>query len=499
MFDFGDFSWWSLVLGGGYAGVLILLILHIILTKHEQADEATMWLLAVTLLPGFGIIAYLFFGITRFQHVRRRVRAMQQRALDAENEFFGEASLRQRRQLKVFLPKSEAAVEQQIRTFDRLFPTRPVLAGNRVEMLTDGVMAYPRMLEDMAAARYCIRLQSFILMSDEVGRQFLEVLRRKAAEGVDVKVIFDSFGSFRSYFSPFFLHCLRLRRPNFKIMAFSPVNIFAPWKFQLRNHRKLLLIDGRVAYTGGINISRDNTRLRAVPPRRYIHDLHCRITGPAVSQFTRSFFLDWAYTTRHRPEETAGDADFPPPEAAGETLIRVVDSGPGENYCGTQSLFFAAAALARHSLYLLTPYFVPGRAYLEALGIAAARGVEVRVIVPRRGNHRLVELAARSSYHTLLERGVRIFEKQGIFMHTKALLVDQEWGFMGSSNCDARSFRLNFERDFCFRGGDFPYQLYTQIRRELAESEEVTLAEVERKKFTQLFVEDVCSLLSPIL
>lgn len=283
------------------------------------------------------------------------------------------------------------------------------------------------------------------------------------------------------------------------IKAFSPINLLAPWKFQLRNHRKLLLIDGEIAYSGGINISAENSNLESVPAHRHIHDLHCRILGPAVSQFALSFFHDWAYTTRRKLAECAIPEDFPIPVHCGNEVIRVIDSGPGHNYMGTHKLFFAAAGLAKRSLRIMTPYFVPGPEYVNALCMAAARGVAVKVIVPKNNDHKFVDYAARSFYPKLLRHGVKIYKKRGCFSHIKAMIVDGEWGCMGSSNCDQRSFRLNFELDFCFENGPLlPTMLY-QFRSELAESDEVMLLEEENKSFIRRLSENLCALLTPIL
>jgi len=162
-------------------------------------------------------------------------------------------------------------------------------------------------------------------------------------------------------------------------------------------------------------------------------------------------------------------------------------------------MFFAAAALAQKSLYIITPYFVPGNAFAQALILAAARGVDVRVIVPARNNHKFVDWASRSFYATLLSGGVRIFVRHGFFSHTKALLADNAWGFMGSSNCDNRSFRLNFELDFCFEGGDFIPQITCQFSGEFAESTELQFVDELKKHPLRTFRDDLFALLAPIL
>lgn len=486
-----------------YGGTLLLHIgvsLHILLTKRAQPNEALFWLLLVALVPFGGIAFYLLFGIVRLKHAQKKVLELQNRMKQNPGRYFGPALAALQDELGKFAPAPEVAGKPHNRMLDRLFPDYPALDGNRVEILRDGVIAYPRMLEDIAHAQSCIRMQSFILMSDEIGRAFMDALEERARAGVDVKVIFDSFGSLKSYFSHYFRRLLRRKQANFMIRAFSPFHLVAPWLFQLRNHRKLLLIDGRIAYTGGINISDENERLTSVPANRRIHDLHARIEGPAVPEFAKSFFIDWAYTTRRKWIEGVGPHDFPLPERKGDSVVRVLASGPGGNYEGTRQLFFAAAMSAEKSLWIMTPYFTPGPEYINLLRMTAARGVDVRIIVPANNNHFFVSWAAQNFYPTLLEAGIGIYRKRGVFSHIKALIVDGEsWGFMGSSNCDSRSFRLNFELDFCFEEGDFTGVMHRQFLDELARSTPVTLRAIRRKSFARQLGENICALFTPIL
>ncbi len=482
-----------------FVGTIVIygtVILHILHTKHEYGDEAMMWLLAVLLMPGVGILFYLFFGITRLHQTDIKFKEITKNEANRRRKL--PSAVTQWEQLANFTPENDLMNNRFNVPLNHRFPRRIALSGNKVELLRDGVMAYPRMLADIAGAKQCIRLESFIIMNDEVGRKFLSLLKSKAAEGVDVKILFDSFGSFFLMMRHLFGH-FRTPQKNFSMLAFSPMNILTPWKVQLRNHRKLLIVDGHIAYCGGINIAAENEHLKSVPKHRYIHDLHCRISGPAVAYCTRLFLRDWAYTMRrHRITSYAVPGDFPDVEGCGNTVLRMVDSGPGDNFRGSEKLFFTAAATCRSSLYIITPYFVPGSAYIEALIMAASRGVDVRVIVPKENNHHFVDWASRSFYDTLLNGGVRIFERHGIFSHTKALLADNEWGFMGSSNCDNRSFRLNFELDFCFEAGEFVGEMSKQFAWEFSQCRELTIHQLRRGYLYELRGQ-LSALLAPIL
>lgn len=478
--------------------VQISAILHILASKHENPPQAAFWLLLITLLPGAGLLCYIFFGITRFEYVHNVILEIRSKLNMPHSAPLSFAEVQ--RKLQDFQLKGECSQQPHHLMLDRLFPEYPALEGNHLEVLQDGVAVYPRMLEDIKQAQKCIRLQSYILNSDAVGKAFMEALTERAAAGVDVKILFDSLGSFKSYFSQYFRKELRQQRKNFRIRAFSQVNLLAPWRFQMRNHRKLLVVDGKIAYVGGINISEENERLKRVPPSRYIHDLHCRITGPAVTQLTFSFLADYLYTARNeRNQSVAVPGDYTLPERTGEAIVRVLPGGPGNLREGTRKLFFAAAALAKNELWILTPYFVPGRDYVDALCMAAARGVDVRIVVPAKNNHFYVDCAAQNFYSKLHDSGVTIYEKLGYFSHTKALLVDSQWGFMGSSNCDSRSFYLNFELDIAFEKSRFADDIKQQFCEEFAGARKLTAYRLHHVPKIRKLINSIAALFTPIL
>ncbi len=494
---------WAVELDGISTAVLLVIqfcaIVHILISKHENPSQAAFWIVLTALLPGLGVAAYLLFGITFFEHAANVIARRRQELSRGDSGNF-QALIAMMRSLRKFQLTSEESSRSHALMLDRLFPDHPALDGNELELLQDGVMTYPRMLEDIRKAQKSIRLQSYILNSDEVGNAFMQALSERAAAGVDVTVMFDSVGSFKSYFSQYFRKELRKQQQNFKIRPFSPVNLLAPWKFQLRNHRKLLVVDGSTAYVGGVNISAENERLKRLPPSRYIHDLHCRITGPAVAQFTLSFLTDYLYTSPRRRSRNiicAGDCTLP--ENAGNHTVRVIPGGPGNAREASRKLFFAAAALAQKELWIQTPYFVPGRDYVDALCMAAARGVDVRVVVPARNNHFLVDCAARNFYERLHEAGVTVYEKLGYFSHAKTLLVDSKWGFMGSSNCDSRSFYLNFELDFAFEGEPFTGRIAEQFREEFAGARKLTAYRLRAVTPLRKLLNSAAALFTPVM
>lgn len=473
--------------------------IHILLTRHEESSSALMWLLVITLIPLLGMIIYCFFGIIRIKTIGERVQKIQDFVDSSKNRYLGRQLNSYLKDLKNFVPEQEDCNPELKKILDHLLPSRVPLNGNKLELLLDGTSAYPRMLTDIKNAEHSIRMQSFIIMNDPIGRAIFDALEEQAEKGVDVKVQYDNFGSFKASFSYFFHRYIKCNLQNLSIRPFSQFNLFTPWRIQLRNHRKLLVIDGKIAYIGGINIAQENIKNDKLPRRKHIHDLHCRITGPAVAEFQMSFLKDWVYSTRSKLVPKEIPHDFPPQEQEGNSIIRVVDSGPGQNYQGSQNVFFAAASTAQKSLWILTPYFVPDLSYIKALSMTAARGVDVRIIVPKNNNHPFVAQASQSFYRSLLQSGIKVFEKQGTFSHAKAMLVDSEWAFMGSSNCDIRSFRLNFELDFCVEKGQFIDDLKKQFKKELAGSRQITFKDVNNKNVLVKLRENFCALFAPIL
>ena len=474
-----------------------IVIVHILLTKHEEPVSAVAWIMAIILSPVVGVLVYLLFGINRLHKMGRKIRL----SADLFESVVDKAEIRRFvRDMESFTVKSthnDENLPEFRKTLDNIFSKATVTDGNAIKLLKDGSMAYPEMYAAIETAVHSIHLQSYIIMNDTVGQKMFELLAKKAEAGVRVKVIYDGIGSIKLILSNFFMRYTR-RHPNLQIRAFSKVNIFIPWRIQLRNHRKLLVVDGHVAFIGGINISAGNID-KGVPKRCEIHDLHCRINGPAVTELQKNFLRDWAFMTKRDLKSIIHAEDFQEPIACGNNRIRIIDSGPGQNYRATEKIFLTAAATARKTIIIMTPYFVPNHNFVSALSMAAARGVKITIIVPKKNDNMVVSAASHSIYKQLMSAGINIYEKQGVFSHIKAMLVDEQWASMGSSNCDVRSFKLNYELDFCVETGDFITILGHQLNEELEQSEQMTLKAEERKAILIRLFENICSLFTPIL
>ena len=393
---------------------------HVLLTKRD-VGAAIGWIGLGWLSPFLGGGLYYMFGINR---VRRRGARLGRRVAPKPPD--------------PFVPIGSqdghlAPLEQAAHHISR----RPAMAGNSVEILHNGDEAYPRMVEAIEAARTSVALCSYILRDDVAGGPILEALARAHARGLAVRVLMDGIGS--GYFSsPAYRRLQRDGVPSARFMHSTK-----PWSMpflNLRTHKKLLVTDGRLAFTGGLNIGAEN--LLASKPKHPVRDMHFFVTGPVVAQLMDAFAQDWQFAT---DEALSGDAWFPELAPTGDCTARVVTSGPDREVERIEYLVLMAVTCARRSVRVMTPYFLPDDRIVTALCLAAMRGVRVDIVIPRRSNHRLVDFATRANVGPLLQAGCHIWRGPPPFEHSKLMVVDETWTLVGSANWDMRSFRLNFE------------------------------------------------------
>src|SRR6185437_11276187 len=317
--------------------------------------------------------------------------------------------------------------------------SQPLTPGNRLQPLVNGDEAFPAMLAAIDGAKKSISLVTYIFDNDASGKQFADALARAVKRGVAVRVLIDAAGTRYSW--PPITH--RLRHAGVPMAQFLPASLLTPWRvttINLRNHRKVLVIDGQIAFTGGINIRHGN--MIAENPRSPVRDLHFRAEGPLVGQLQEAFAADWAFTTG---EKLGGDLWFPELRECGNVIARVITDGPDADFETVRWTLLAALTEAEHSVQIVTPYFLPETALVTAMNLASLRGVRVDIILPARSNLRFVDWASRGMWWQLLERGCRIWLTPAPFDHSKLMIVDNHWVFFGSANWDARSLRLNFE------------------------------------------------------
>jgi len=485
----------------------IVTAVHILLNKHDEAVSAVMWLLTVFFIPVFGVMLYLVFGINRIKTRALKIKIAHQ--LIFEERERKKAGSEESKEKGIHTTIANYLHQQHhfeyngnhndypdyCKMLDRLLPDTIPLTSNKINLLHDGTQAYPQMLSKIKNAKHSIHLQSYIIMNDEFGKTMFKALRKKASEGVKVKVLYDRYGSWSAFATSFFTQFFK-NGDDFKVRPFTQ---FRPWSIQLRNHRKLMVIDGKYAFIGGINISKDNYGKTAAK-ERYIHDLHCAVQGPIVGELQFSFLRDWHCVTNASPLELLKDDYFPPLKSPkGHSIARLVASGPGQDYEATDKVYMTAVTTAKKYVWLMSPYFVPDKPFCKLICATVARGIEVKVIVPAKNNLWYIRLATQSLYRRLLEAGVRIYEKKGPFSHAKAMLIDGEWAKMGSSNCDVRSFKLNYELDFIVEKGDFMNELHDQFNKEISNSKEIHLEDILNKNIFRQLAENICALFTPIL
>ena len=448
---------------------------HALLYKRDSRS-ASFWVGLVWLVPVVGAALYAVFGINR---IRRR--AMLLRATEPEGV---------RSNSELVESRIGPDLQPLVRLGDRV--TRHVLlGGNRVTLLRDGDQTYPDMLAAIDQARHSIGLVTYIFDNDPAGWAFLEALQRAVERGVRVRVLVDDLGN-RYSLKP--MH-RRLARAGIPVARFLPTHL--PWRLpylNLRNHRKILVVDGRIGWTGGMNIRAGN--LRNQRPDSPIQDLQARVEGPVVRHLQETFVEDWAFCTG----ELLDDPDwFPTLETVGSVVARGIVDGPDGSFESLQLTLLGALTAARRRVAILTPYFVPNPALLTSLGVAAMRGVEVDIVLPTKSNLSFVDWATRSLLWQVLERGCRGWLTPPPFDHAKLMVVDGEWTLLGSANWDARSLRLNFEFQLeCF---DVSLALEAQgeIDQRLRSAERLFIEDVDGRSLAVRLRDGGARLLSPFL
>jgi cardiolipin synthase len=452
---------------------------HAVLNKRDTR-AVIGWVGVIWLTPFVGAFLYFLFGVNRIRRKARRLRR-----LLVLPRAVGPATL------DANLPSPGT---EHLGALVRLVGNvtgRPLLPGNRVVPLTGGDVAYPEMLGAIRAAERSVALCSYIFDNDPAGRLFADTLAEAVARGVEVRVLIDAVGS--HYTWPSIVRYLR--RGRVPVARFLPQLV--PWYFpyaNLRNHRKILVVDGRVGFTGGMNIREGHDP--TLKPRHPIRDLHFRLDGPVVGRLQEVFADDWEFVTG---EVLQGDRWFVEPEAAGPVLARCVPSGPDDDFEQLRTTFLGALSCARRSVRIMTPYFLPDSGLTAALNVAALRGVEVDILLPQRNNLRLVQWASTAELWQVLEQGCRVWLVPPPFDHTKLMLVDGAWSLIGSANWDPRSMRLNFELDVECYDRELAEDLESLVRRKMEKAIPVTLADVEGRSLPVKLRDGVARLFTPYL
>lgn len=455
----------------GWALYLVLLGGWIILQKREPVATLS-WLLGLALLPYVGFLVYHVFGPQRIERQRLR-----------------------RARVRGDLPAQAFAEDDEVAELARMARATtelPMTTASDVRLLVDGAAKYRALLDDIRAAREHIHLEYYIWDRGHSSDALCAALVERARAGVRVRLLLDAIGASGAR------RCFgELVQAGGELAWFHPTRFGHVWQrpwTNLRTHRKIVVIDGRVGYTGGMNVTDDQNE--TVNPAAY-RDLHLRLEGNVVRELQQVFVEDWAYATGGR--EFIGEVVRQTPELPrGTVRAQVITSGPDSPWEAIHRAHVGAIHAARRRVWLTTPYFVPGEAAMMSLTSAALAGLDVRLLVPRMSDSRLVTLAARSYFGPLLVAGVKVYEYGPRMLHTKALLVDDTLAVVGSANFDHRSFRLNFEVSVLFDDAALVASLAQLIEGELAHAPRVRQGR-HRGLLTARLPEALARLLSPLL
>lgn len=378
----------------------------------------------------------------------------------------------------------------------------PLILGNKVVLLQDGKATYAAMFAAIRAARDHINLESYIIEDDEIGRQFADLLLEQQRRGIQVNLIYDSFGGIgtpQEYFD-------RLREGGINVLEFNPINPLdarKSWLIYNRDHRKLLVVDGRIAFIGGINISNVYSSSPSIRRARQAagnaiawRDTDLQIEGPVVGELQKLFVETW---DKQHGKPLAEKDYFPVLTVAGNDIVRAIGSTPDDPYSLIYLTLISAIGNAEREVLLTNAYFVPDRQLLKALIAAARRGVDVKLILPGQSDSQIVFHAGRSNYSQLLESGVKIYERRGALLHSKTALIDGVWSCVGSTNLDWRSFLDNDEINAVVLGRDFAKQMSSMISSDIAASTEIRLEDWKKRSMLLRIKEWGASLLQRLL
>jgi cardiolipin synthase len=465
--------------------VLIVVFVPWVLAIKKEAISAIAWCLLVISVPIFGAFLFVLFG---YQSVHRPLKRKQ----------------RHRQAFRVRNPTGQPAVHTEAgKTKDpdetwegmgrlaRRLDAYPVTAGNKLSFYAEGQPAFDDMLAAIRAAAHHIHLEFFIFQYDILGRQFLDLLAEKAKAGVEVRLLYDAMGSRELGW----WRLRKLRHAGGRYAAFLPVNLLRRRiQINLRNHRKILIVDGKVAFTGGLNIGDEyvgkNKRLG------HWRDTSVKIEGPAVESLQRTFIEDWDFAAG---ESLEGDSYFQANASPGDVSVQVIQSGPDQEVKAIREIYLAAVYKAHQRLWITSPYYVPDQGLRDALCMSGRTGIDVRLILPYAADHTSVFYASRYYLSDLLDAGVKVYLYTNGFIHSKVWLADGQWASIGTANLDNRSLLLNFEVNCLIYSPRAVAELEEQFQRDLKDSIRLDAKVYARRPLGTKIAENFFRLFSPVL
>ena len=480
------------------AGALISM--NIILENRDPAKTMT-WLLIFILLPGLGIVIYAIFG----RNIRKRKMLKTQKLatvikdknlFDNLEEIEELVTLEQKSiKNKIILNDIEDEDFAKRRVINLLLNTGifPFTTNNNIEVYVDGNQKFEKLIKDIENAKEYIHLEYFIIKESEIGNKIKNALIEKAKQGVKIRILYDDVGCWRFWFNRKFFN--EMRKYNIQIEPFIPNKFpILGGKLNYRNHRKIVVIDGHIGYTGGINIGDEYLGMKK--KFGYWRDTHIRLEGTSVYMLQMIFLTDWYYTTK---EILLTRRFFPKIGHCGNTMVQVVASGPDSDWEAIHYAYFSAICQAKKSIYIETPYFIPDESLLKALKSAALSGVDVRIIFPKIADHKIVNTASYSYFTDILKSGGKVYLYTKGFIHSKVIIIDDKITSTGSANMDLRSFMLNFEINAFIYDKDIIDIMTKDFLEDMKNSEELKIEDFNNRSMIRKVKESIARLFSPIL
>ncbi|MFP7295789.1 cardiolipin synthase [Neobacillus niacini] len=479
-------------LDGGIFGFLSLLIslsvifiAFVIFLENRHPTQTITWLVVLGSFPLVGFFFYLLFGrnYRKERMYRKKYFLDKQTFLNVEGEND---------------PRSEEKLslmgEHQARLFSlaQKLGNSPISFDTSTKVLTNGEETFRHILEQLNRARHHIHMEYYIVRDDGIGQEIKDILIEKAAQGVKVRFLYDAVGSWKlskKYIS-------ELKSAGIETICFGPVKLpFLNNKFNFRNHRKIIVIDGMIGFVGGLNIG--DEYLGRNQTYGFWRDTHLMLRGEAVRSLQLIFLQDWYYMTNH--SFLTAEYLSPQIDEKNHGGVQLIAGGPDNEWSVIKNIFFSMITSAKESVWIASPYFIPDEDIFSAIKVAALSGIDVRLLVPNRPDKRIVFHASRSYFPELLEAGVKVYEYQRGFMHSKIVIVDHELASIGTSNMDMRSFHLNFEVNaFLFRTKS-TQKLVAEYINDLEYAKELELTSFNKRHIGLRLIESTARLLSPLL
>jgi len=467
---------------GIFSTLTVVSIGFMIFMENRHPTSTMAWILLLALVPIVGLVFYFLFGQNYFKR-----RKYDKKAQKDGLAYTSEVLRRSNQDISRF--KRE---HQQLLQLSTRLGRAPVSFSSDTKVLTNGEETFAALLRELELAKHHIHMEYYIYRPDDIGTQIRDILMRKAREGVAVRFMVDAVGSLQ--LPPAFLE--EMKAAGIKVAVFgSPKAIFFTSRVNYRNHRKIVVIDGTVGFIGGLNVGDEYLSRSKV--FGFWRDTHMLVRGEAVRTLQIVFLQDWEYMTGEQPTDQVYFSPDLVDHSSG--AVQIIASGPDNERRALKHIFFSMIASARRSVWLATPYFIPDEDILTALRVAALSGLDVRILFPSKPDKWLPFLASHSYFPALLDAGVRVFEYEKGFMHSKLLIVDGEVATIGTANMDMRSFHLNFEVNALLVHTDSVNQLVADFEQDLEHAVLYDRSRTRKKRIMTRLLESAARLMSPLL